>query len=707
MIINFIPDYISLYETRWVLNKFKNIHSVRVTALILFIDLLISALIVTPSIFLYYFFTDSEQGLAHTVGLYSITSIFFYSTFYTSFLSWIYGLSYLIMKIFQKWKLHKIFEVEENPISTLGVIATFLVLLLTSTGSYFVEDSSDKTETISIFDRMMCDWQPQVCTNVANLVSDELRKKELMMKGCLAKSSRECIAFSDRVYAESDYSRAAILFEAYCNASQVDKCLLVGMLFWDFEDLEKAQHYFGKACEGKISEACSLAAYSHPKTNENTERSIYYANLGCSQGDGSSCYYLGQMYLQISNPETVKAIQYLELACVGGELYGCVSLGRIYLYGTEVEINYDLANNYLNKACNIESYEGCAELGDIYFKGLGVKANPNLALNYYEKACDNGNARSCLDAGKMYQEGQGTTKNYKEALSYYIMSCEGQNALGCVNSGMFFEYGLGVEVDIDSAISFYKQSCEGGLFFSCTYLGTLYEEQNGSRLELASQYYQAGCEGNDTDGCKNLLRLHKNGKVLSSKSSEFIVSIEKYSKKYNVDPTLILAIIHTKSGFDPKAISNASGYGLMHIIPTSMGIDASIALYGARRIFKKEDLLNADLNIEIGIVYISLVQQRYLANIKDEKIRELASVAAYNSGAGNVARTFNKDGSRKMSKAAPIINALSYNEFSKRLLEGLPYRETKDFVTRVMRLKKYYEILYKESAKNEEIRPLG
>ena len=65
-------------------------------------------------------------------------------------------------------------------------------------------------------------------------------------------------------------------------------------------------------------------------------------------------------------------------------------------------------------------------------------------------------------------------------------------------------------------------------------------------------------------------------------------------------------------------------------------------------------------------------------------------IAAYNTGSGNVAKTFNKGGSRNISKAAKIINKLSPQEVYDHLVANLPYDETKNYLKRVIKRKKIY-----------------
>ena len=61
--------------------------------------------------------------------------------------------------------------------------------------------------------------------------------------------------------------------------------------------------------------------------------------------------------------------------------------------------------------------------------------------------------------------------------------------------------------------------------------------------------------------------------------------VEKAAKDYDLDPALIYAVIHTESGFDPKAESGVGAKGVMQMMPRS-----AIAAYNAG--FVVSDWLN-------------------------------------------------------------------------------------------------------------------
>ena len=95
--------------------------------------------------------------------------------------------------------------------------------------------------------------------------------------------------------------------------------------------------------------------------------------------------------------------------------------------------------------------------------------------------------------------------------------------------------------------------------------------------------------------------------------------IYEKSKKYDVDPNLVAAVIEQESRFRPRAQSQVGARGLMQLMPRTG------RWMGAR------DLYNPEQNIDAGVKYIAYLDKRFNGDLK--KI-----VAAYNGGEGNVMR---------------------------------------------------------------------
>jgi membrane-bound lytic murein transglycosylase C len=175
-----------------------------------------------------------------------------------------------------------------------------------------------------------------------------------------------------------------------------------------------------------------------------------------------------------------------------------------------------------------------------------------------------------------------------------------------------------------------------------------------------------------------------------TKAKPYIANVKSQSDRWKLTPSLLLAIMHTESYFNPKAQSHVPAFGLMQIVPRSAGIDVNRFLYKKDQPMTESYLFQSEKNIETGVAYMHILNSRYLRKITDPESRMYCMIAAYNTGSGNVARTFNKDRSRNISKAAKIINALSPKEVYDHLVENLPYDETKNYVKRVIKRKTIY-----------------
>ena len=134
--------------------------------------------------------------------------------------------------------------------------------------------------------------------------------------------------------------------------------------------------------------------------------------------------------------------------------------------------------------------------------------------------------------------------------------------------------------------------------------------------------------------------------------------VEKYSKEFNIDESLIFSMIKNESGFDKKAISNKNAKGLMQILEeTKQDVEKVLNISDL-------DLLSEEENILVGTKYLQILNDKY-KNIN-------LAIIAYNAGPGTVDKW------------------LEQGTISKDNLENIPYKETANYLKRVLRDKKIY-----------------
>lgn len=178
--------------------------------------------------------------------------------------------------------------------------------------------------------------------------------------------------------------------------------------------------------------------------------------------------------------------------------------------------------------------------------------------------------------------------------------------------------------------------------------------------------------------------------TMLKRSQVYYQDVKKEASRQKIPLPLVFAIMHSESSFNPKARSHIPAYGLLQIVPKSAGIDAYNFLYKQKKLVSGSYLYNSKNNIEMGVAYMHILYYKYLKDIKDPDARLYCTIAAYNTGAGNIAWAFTK--SYNMKKAAPIINSLSPQEVYNRLLRDLRYDEPKHYLKNVTkRMGPYYQ----------------
>lgn len=167
----------------------------------------------------------------------------------------------------------------------------------------------------------------------------------------------------------------------------------------------------------------------------------------------------------------------------------------------------------------------------------------------------------------------------------------------------------------------------------------------------------------------------------AQKAQDYAARVRPFAQKWRVEPALVLAVMHTESAFNPLARSPVPAYGLMQIVPGSAGKDATELVYGKARVVTPSYLYDAERNIQLGVAYLHLLQERYLRAITHPESRLYCAIAAYNTGAGNVARSYT--GTTNINKAAEQINRLSPKANFEHMRARLPYEETRNYLQRV------------------------
>ena len=83
--------------------------------------------------------------------------------------------------------------------------------------------------------------------------------------------------------------------------------------------------------------------------------------------------------------------------------------------------------------------------------------------------------------------------------------------------------------------------------------------------------------------------------ALDQRRQEFLPIVDKISRQYDVDTSLVMALIEVESGFNFRAISPKGARGLMQLMPTTA------SRYGMREV---QELYEPQRNLDIGIRHL-------------------------------------------------------------------------------------------------------
>ncbi len=134
-----------------------------------------------------------------------------------------------------------------------------------------------------------------------------------------------------------------------------------------------------------------------------------------------------------------------------------------------------------------------------------------------------------------------------------------------------------------------------------------------------------------------------------------------------LDPFLVASLIRQESEFNPEAVSRASAYGLMQLLPS---VGKSLAKREGIHGFNTNQLLNPNTNIRLGTLNLRQVLDRFGGQPE-------YTFAAYNAG------------------DVPVRQWMASGDYKDvpEFVESIPYTETREYVQAILRNREMYRQL--------------
>jgi len=182
---------------------------------------------------------------------------------------------------------------------------------------------------------------------------------------------------------------------------------------------------------------------------------------------------------------------------------------------------------------------------------------------------------------------------------------------------------------------------------------------------------------------------------IQKRAENYVSLIETYSEKNNLNPVLVMALIHTESAFNPKAFSRRPdgtpmACGLMQIIPSQAGRDAHKALFGTDKIVESEYLFDPENNLRMGTWYMKWLS-KWWSNYENKKFKRTSStvkneyftISSYNQGMGTILN--------KAYKSHDLLNKSDSETYTILTTEKNIPKEGRDYLERVTKRKELYK----------------
>lgn len=142
--------------------------------------------------------------------------------------------------------------------------------------------------------------------------------------------------------------------------------------------------------------------------------------------------------------------------------------------------------------------------------------------------------------------------------------------------------------------------------------------------------------------------------------------VEENAHSFDIDPSLLYALIETESGFDKNAVSSVGAKGLTQITPeTFQWLQTKTG-----EEYEEDALFEPEISVYYGAYFLNMLLEEF-GNTE-------TALAAYHAGRGKVNEWL----------ADPRISP------DGEALENIPYEDTAGYVKKVVKIKERYQKIY-------------
>ena len=357
-------------------------------------------------------------------------------------------------------------------------------------------------------------------------------------ENCNSSKPEKCLRLGRRLFENNRITEALAALEIACNNRVEGACLLAGIAKSHTGDVNHAQVFFQRGCEGNDQDTCYLLSKAkgdeeelklmcesgYPKAcgdsslaGELLERARaiglksnlehnQLTNL-CSQGDGIACAALGTKFSPIDPSLNDK--KFLEDNCFKRQVsISCFNLGERF---------FTMDKHPLFSKDNFkDELKGRSSLEDTFLnKMYDQKIKAEDSLPFVERCLQNSKI-DCFIAGyashvdlDFYKTSQAKkifAYLYKDLFSYFKTRCLKEGILCNEFVRVSYSYFL---ADLSKGYNQIVDSlCDKNVASACQALGVRYE--NLDQKKNAENAYRTACEAGNSYACESVAKIHLN-----------------------------------------------------------------------------------------------------------------------------------------------------------------------------------------------------
>lgn len=242
----------------------------------------------------------------------------------------------------------------------------------------------------------------------------------------------------------------------------------------DFKDYKKK----AENNDHNAQNILGLFYLSGHKTQENTNKGLFWLWIAACQGYEKACLNLACFYLKTKDLDTKRrclGFKFLKMMADLGSKEGQYHLAKLWSERTYLDGSDKEAEVWYIKSAEQGFPPAIFALANFYAYPQDRAANNDEAIKWFKKLADKNHSGALFRLGLFYEE----LGDHKQALKYYLRAHKQNNADSIIALAQIFIYGKGIEKNYKKGVRFLKHAYKANHPRALYIMSALYENGIG------------------------------------------------------------------------------------------------------------------------------------------------------------------------------------------------------------------------------------